>query len=193
MNVAVIPAKGKSSRFVGKNLYKVNGKSLLWWTVYYARSNGLIHNVYVSTEDDDIRSECRSMHVDVIDRPLELCGESPLLDVYTHAYYHLSTTRCIEVGNLIGLQVDNPDRTLRLDDELLKMDRKGYNLMFSISSDGEPNGAAKIYSRYILTCGRPYSIGVMVDDCTNIHYAVDLDGIEARLERTWWYNASNDR
>jgi hypothetical protein len=133
------------------------------------------------------------MHVDVIDRPLELCGESPLLDVYTHAYYHLSTTRCIEVDSIIGLQVDNPDRTLRLDDELLKMDRKGYNLMFSISSDGEPNGAAKIYSRYILTCGRPYSIGVMVDDCTNIHYAVDLDGIEARLERTWWYNASNDR
>jgi hypothetical protein len=133
------------------------------------------------------------MHVDVIDRPLELCGEQPLLDVYTHAYYHLTTTRCIEVHNLIGLQVDNVDRTLRLDDELRKMDKKGYDLVFSISSDGEPNGAAKIYSSSILTCGRPYYLGVMIDDCTNIHYAVDLDGIEARLERTWWYNASNGR
>jgi N-acylneuraminate cytidylyltransferase len=193
MNVAVIPAKGKSSRFVGKNLAKIDGKSLLWWTVFYARCNNLIHDVYVSTEDDEVKRECRSMNVNIIDRPLELCGEQPLLDVYTHAYYHLSTTRGVEIHNLIGLQADNVDRNLRLDDELRKMDKKGYSLVFSISSDGEPNGAAKIYTRSILTCGRPYYLGVMIDDCTNIHYAADMETAKIRLGRTWWYNERYDR
>ena len=193
MNIAVIPAKGKSSRFEGKNLAKIAGKSLLWWTVFYARSNSLIHDVYVSTEDDAIKRECKSMNCQIIDRPLELCGEQPLLDVYTHAYYNLVTSKGKEVDNIIGLQVDNVDRNLRLDDELRRMDEKGYNLMFSISSFGEPNGAAKIYSRYILTCGRPYYVGVMIDNCTNIHYETDMANAEVRIGRTWWYNERYDR
>jgi CMP-2-keto-3-deoxyoctulosonic acid synthetase len=187
MNVAVIPAKGKSGRLKNKNLATIEGRSLLWWTIFYARCNDLIDNVVVSTEDPMIRREAKKANAIIIDRPLELCGEQPLLDVYTHAFYHMSTTLgWQDIENIVGLQVDNVDRNLRLDDELRRM--KDYNLLVSVTSDGEPNGAAKIYSRYILTHGRPYYVGVMFDDCTNIHYAEDLEKARKKIKRTWWYN-----
>ena len=192
MNVAVIPAKGNSVRFKNKNVAKVHGKTLLEWTVYYARKNYSLHNIYVSTEDKLIKRMCKHMSVQVINRPLELCGDEPLLDTYTHAYYHITTHLGLEVDYLVGLQVDNPDRTLSIDDELWKMKQKGYDLMFSISPDGTPNGAAKIYSRSILTCGRPYYLGVMVDDCTNVHYVEDMERVRLNLRRTWWYDENND-
>lgn len=193
MNVAVIPAKGKSNRFEGKNLARIGEHSLLWWTVFYARCNTLISNVYISTEDDKIKREAKAANVEVISRPLDLCGEQPLLDTYTHAYYYLTTTKDLKVDNLIGLQCDNVDRNIRLDDELRKMKDKKYDMMFSISSGGEPNGAAKIYSRSILTHGRPYNLGVMIDDCTNIHYETDMANAIVRIGRTWWYNERYDR
>jgi CMP-N-acetylneuraminic acid synthetase len=192
MNVAVIPAKGNSTRFTNKNIAKIHGRTLLEWTVFYARKNYSLHNIYVSTEDDLIRRMCRHMNVPTIPRPLELCGDQPLLDTYTHAYYYLTTHKDIEIDNLVALQVDNPDRNLRMDDELRKMDDKGYNLMISISPEGVPNGAAKIYSRYILTCGRPYYVGVMIDDCTNVHYEKDMERVETNLVRTWWYDEKDD-
>ncbi len=193
MNVAVIPAKGKSNRFEGKNLARIGEHSLLWWTIFYARCNTLIHNVVVSTEDDRIKREATSANCMTIDRPLDLCGEQPLLDTYTHAYYHLTTSNGMKIDNLIGLQCDNVDRNIRLDDELRKMKEKKYDMMFSISSDGKPNGAAKIYSSSILTHGRPYNLGVMIDDCTNIHYETDMANAIVRIGRTWWYNERYDR
>lgn len=191
MNVAIIPAKGHSTRLNKKNTYLVYDKPLLYWTVFYARCNHRVHSVIVSTEDEYIAKLAKGMSCTVIPRPIELCGEQPLLDVYTHAYYYMTTSLGMTVDKIIGLQVDNPDRNLRLDDEIKKMDDKGYNLMFSISSDGEPNGAAKIYSKYILTCGRPYYLGVMIDDCTNVHYMEDIERVEDRLRRTWWYERHN--
>ncbi len=186
MNVAVIPAKGKSGRLKNKNLATIEGRSLLWWTIFYARCHHSVSNVVVSTEDPNIKREADRAKAIIIDRPLELCGEQPLLDVYTHAFYHMSTTLGWEVDNVVGLQVDNVDRSLRLDDELRRMDTN--NLLISVTTEGEPNGAAKIYSRYILTHGRPYYVGVMFDNCTNIHYAEDLDKARKKLKRTWWYN-----
>jgi CMP-2-keto-3-deoxyoctulosonic acid synthetase len=187
MNVAVIPAKGKSGRLKNKNLATIEGRSLLWWTIFYARCNNRIDNVVVSTEDDNIKREADRAKAIIINRPLELCGEQPLLDVYTHAFYHMSTTLgWQDIENIVGLQVDNVDRNLRLDNELCRME--DLNLLLSINKDGVANGAAKIYSRYILTQGRPYHVGVMFDDCTNIHYAEDLEKARKKLKRTWWYN-----
>ena len=193
MNVVIIPAKGTSTRLKNKNVYEVLGKPLLWWTVEYAKANKLVHAIFVSTEDENIARLAKEYEVGVIERPLELCGEQPLLDVYTHAYYHLTTKHGYQINKIIGLQVDNPDREIYLDNELRFMDEQKYNLMFSISSDGWPNGAAKIYTKYILTCGRPYYLGVMIDDCTNIHYEDDIKIAEHKMKGLWWYNERNDR
>ena len=58
MIVAVIPAKGGSKRLPKKNMYLINGKPLLEYTVKYIEKSKLIDKFYVSTDNEDIVSYC---------------------------------------------------------------------------------------------------------------------------------------
>lgn len=50
----IIPAKGTSKRIKNKNLYEINGKSLIYHTCEKALKCNNIHNVYLDTEATDI-------------------------------------------------------------------------------------------------------------------------------------------
>lgn len=179
MIVAVIPAKGTSSRFPGKN------QLLLYWSILYARKNSIIDATYVSTDNDEIEEIAEFYKVGVIRRPVDL-QEAPLLDIYKHAYYTLLTTIGISdpIEYMIGLQPDNPDRSIRVVDVIDRMRTKQYDLLVSIGADEETNGAIRVYASSVLVIGNPYSVGVVVDNCTNVHYPKDLDRMYRSL--LWW-------
>ena len=56
--VAVIPARGGSKGIPGKNLYPLNGKPLIDYTIECALQSKSINHIYVSTDSHQIRSHC---------------------------------------------------------------------------------------------------------------------------------------
>ena len=79
----IIPARGGSKRIPKKNLLDLNGKSLLYYSI--KTSLNITNDVYVSTEDKEIKKFLESMNVNVIDRPEKLAAdESKTEDVVEH-------------------------------------------------------------------------------------------------------------
>lgn len=74
--IAVIPARGGSKGIPGKNLKRVGGVSLVARAVAAALAAESIDVVYVSTDDAAIAQAARAAGAQVIDRPLELAGDT---------------------------------------------------------------------------------------------------------------------
>ena len=77
MNVAFIPVRGGSKSIPLKNIKKICGRPLVYWTVKAASSCGYVDKVYVSTDSDVIKEtvEAFSREDDVFSK-VEVIGRS---------------------------------------------------------------------------------------------------------------------
>ena len=121
----VIPARGGSKGVPGKNIKEVNGIPLLGYPIMAAKDSKYISEVYVSTDDVDIKNVALEYGAKVIDRPKELADDHSLdIDVMKHAVEYLdsnddiihlrATTPMIEgkvLDEAIEFYNDNPDCT----------------------------------------------------------------------------------
>ena len=87
MNIAIIPARGGSTRIPRKNIRPFAGRPMLEWPVEVARVSGLFEQIIVSTDDEEVADIARSARAEVpFMRPAELadnhCGT---LEVIAHA------------------------------------------------------------------------------------------------------------
>lgn len=86
----LIPARGGSKRIPNKNLVDVNGKPLLQYVIDTCKK--ITDEIYVSTENKDIKEFAESMNVNVIDRPERLAtDESKTEDVVEHFLEEVDT------------------------------------------------------------------------------------------------------
>ena len=104
-----------------------------------------------------------------IHRPKNLCGETPIIDVYKHAY---SKLKKLNIKTIVGLQPDHPDRNLKLDKVLNKFLSKKADFLYSIDNK-KKNGAHYILSKKVLE-GKILKKTFVIDNCTNIHFKNDL-------------------
>ena len=72
MKVAIIPARGGSTRIPRKNIRPFFGKPIMAYSIETAKRSGLFDEVYVSTEDDEIGQIARKYGAALIHRPPEL-------------------------------------------------------------------------------------------------------------------------
>ena len=70
--VAIIPARYASTRFPGKPLIDLNGKSMLERVAGAAKSSIYIDEVFIATDDERIVKECKRIGVNAIMTPSEL-------------------------------------------------------------------------------------------------------------------------
>ena len=91
MNIKIIiPARGGSKRIPKKNLVDLNGKPLLYYTMNTCRN--ITDDIWVSTDDADIKEFAESMNVNVIERPARLAtDESKTEDVVEHFLEEIDT------------------------------------------------------------------------------------------------------
>ena len=89
--LALIPAKGCSTRLPRKNVARLGGKTLLEWTVASARNSGVCDMILVSTEDAEIADQARALGAEVpFLRPAELARDPfGIPDVALHALQQL--------------------------------------------------------------------------------------------------------
>jgi len=74
-NVALICARGGSKRIPRKNIAMCNGRKLIEWSLMQKENCKYIDDIYVSTEDDEIKEVAKSFGAIVIDRPPEFASD----------------------------------------------------------------------------------------------------------------------
>lgn len=75
MNIlGVIPARGGSKEIPMKNLVKIHGKPLLYYTVHASVNSSKINKTIVSTDNENIAKYGKKLGAEIIKRPKNLSG-----------------------------------------------------------------------------------------------------------------------
>jgi len=111
-NLAIIPARGGSKRFPGKNIKNLGELPLIVHSILYAQQNkDIIHQVVVSTDNEEIKKIALTYGVIIIDRPSEISGDlTTTIEVMQHALKMLGEN----YDHVILLQPTNPLRPKNL-------------------------------------------------------------------------------
>ena len=109
--LAIIPARGGSKGLIRKNILPLGGKPLLCHTILAAKRSGIIQDIVVSTNSDEIANVAYSEGIAVIHRPPEYATDSsPTIDAILHAL-HCCNEKGIHPDVVILLQPTSPLRT----------------------------------------------------------------------------------
>ena len=136
--IAIIPARGGSKRLKGKNVKLLSGIPLLVYSINYAKANSnIIDEVYVSTDNEEIKAVALAHGAKVIDRPETLSGdEEPTITTLQHAISVLN-----HIETIILLQPTNPLRPESLLKEAYSIYKsKNYDSVFTVSRDHKKLG-----------------------------------------------------
>ncbi len=107
--IGLIPARGGSKGIPRKNLHNLNGIPLVAHKIEQAKKS-LCEEVWVTTEDDEIKKVARKFGAGVIDRPVELATDEASTDsVLKHAVKILKVSK---EDILVLLQATSPLITL---------------------------------------------------------------------------------
>ena len=78
--VALIPARGGSKGLKKKNLYPVNNKPLISWTIESAISSHYLEQIFVSSDDNSILEIASKEGVNCIKRPANLAKDTSSME-----------------------------------------------------------------------------------------------------------------
>ena len=112
--LAVICARGGSKGIPKKNITKLLGKPLIYYTIKFAlECNDLLNRIIVSTDDEEIASIAKSYGVDIpFIRPKELATDaSSKVDVLRHALKSCENIHQEQYDLVVDLDVTAPIRT----------------------------------------------------------------------------------
>lgn len=132
--ITIIPARGGSKRFPGKNTHILNGSPLICHSIEYSLRNTLIKGTYVSTDAEDIKSISKVAGAEIIDRPDELAGDyATSASVMKHAVEYLMA-KGVEFDYVVLLQATNPLRPKNLLNEAIEIiENTGATSLFTVS------------------------------------------------------------
>lgn len=132
LTIAIIPARRDSKRLPNKNTKILGGIPLIAHSILFAKENReIIDEIYVSTNDIEVKKIALKYDVNVIDRPDDLCGDvEPTVTALKHVLESIDE----EVENVILLQPTNPLRPINLILEAFEIYKKNkYDSLFTVS------------------------------------------------------------
>lgn len=125
--ITIIPARGGSKRFPGKNTHVLNDSPLICHSIEYSLKNSNIVGTYVSTDSEDIKSISKLAGAEIIDRPGELAGDhATTASAMRHAVQYLMD-KGVEFDYVVLLQATNPLRPKNLLKDAIDIIEKGNN------------------------------------------------------------------
>lgn len=165
--ITIIPARGGSKRFPGKNIHLFAGHPLIAHSIEYSLSNEHISATYVSTDSPDIKLVSQNYGATVLDRPEELAGDHvATVDVLTHVAKTL-LSQDVDFDFMVLLQATNPLRPLNLLDEAIEIIEKGENdSLMTVNRD--PRKLGKIINGKFVPWN--YKFGMRSQDMEPLYY-----------------------
>lgn len=147
-NICIITAKGNNITLKNKNLIKIGKYLSMEWQIRAAQKSKLVDEIYVTTEDDKIKSVAIENNVKVIDRPSQLSQpDSNHSDVIEHAIYFIGKkhanidTVTILLGNTVMVSEHDIDNNIN---KLLKDNNADSAMTVWVAQDDHPLRAMKI-------------------------------------------------
>lgn len=134
--VAFIPARGGSKGIIGKNLFPLNGKPLIQYTIESAMASSRLDYIFLSSDDPNIIEFCKPFGIDCdYVRPSELADDTaPMIDAVEHGLAWLESVRRLAFENLVLLQPTCPLRTAdEIDRALLQFESCNADSLTSVS------------------------------------------------------------
>src|SRR3989338_10705521 len=109
--LAIIPARSGSKGLPGKNIYKIDGKPLIAYSIQSAKESKLINRVVVSTDSNKIGDVAKRYGAEVIIRSKNLALDAtPTLPVLRHAVRFLKNKEGYYPDIVVLLQPPTPTR-----------------------------------------------------------------------------------
>jgi rhamnosyltransferase len=183
--LAIIPAKGDSTRLPKKNLQTINGLTLAEHAINYAKDCPYVDDIIVSTEDDKIMDIAFKNDVKGMIRDKFLCGDTEVVDVYIDVVNKLDK----RYDYVVAIQPDHPDREHSLKYCLEYMVENYYDDLITVTNrNGDINafqrsGSVRIFKYNHLLAGHVSKrIGCVKCNATDIHYQKDLDLARKNIE-----------
>ena len=119
--VTIIPARGGSKRFPGKNIHSFMGKPLIAHSIVCSTNCDVISHTYVSTDDEQIKQTSIQYGAEIIDRPVELGSDyATSADVMNNAVEQL-IAKGVDFDYVLLLQATNPLRPANLLNDAIKI------------------------------------------------------------------------
>ncbi|WP_299367882.1 acylneuraminate cytidylyltransferase family protein [Winogradskyella sp.] len=140
--IAIIPARGGSKRIPNKNIIGFGDLPLIAHSINYAKRNfHIVEDIYVSTDDRDIKKAAIDFGAKVIDRPEVLSGDLvPTISVLKHALDNIEE----KIETMILLQPTNPLRPKKLLEDVYKIySENNLSSLFTVSRDYKKLGKIK--------------------------------------------------
>jgi CMP-N-acetylneuraminic acid synthetase len=170
--LVIIPTKLDSTRLQNKNILNLKGKPLFVHSVDYANSSKHNVDVFVSSESSIVKNLCIKWGVKFLDRSVELCGDTEVVDVYLDVVNNLTK----EYDLVVGLQPDNPNRSHTLDECINYMLENNYDDLITINPSYKRSGSVRIFKFNYLKSGQVSKrLGCIKDTAVDIHYQKDLN------------------
>ena len=138
-NIAIIPARGGSKRLPRKNIKILNGLPLIAHSILYAKKNpDIIDEIYVTTDDLDIKKIAVKYGARVIDRPESLSQDlEPTVTALAHVLHSID----YEVDTVILLQPTNPLRPEKLLSKAYALfEKEKYTSLFTVTRNHQKFG-----------------------------------------------------
>lgn len=108
--IGIIPARGGSKGFPGKNIYKILGKPLIAYSIEAALAAETLDRVIVSTDDEAIAEAARAAGAEVIMRPPEISGDTaPIEAALAHVTKNVEAEG-VKVDVVVLMQANVPCR-----------------------------------------------------------------------------------
>lgn len=170
--LAIIPAKTDSTRLPLKNIQKIGGKTLVEYSIDYAKSSKYSPDIIVSSESSLVRDIAYLNNVDYLERPVELLKDAEVTDVYIDILSKIDK----EYDLVVALQPDHPDREHSFDFCVDYMITNNYDDVITIEPSYKRSGSVRVFKYDHLKAGHVSKrIGCIKDNATDIHFQEDLE------------------
>lgn len=137
--IVIIPARGGSKRLPQKNIRLLGQIPLLAHSILYAQANSdIVDEIYVSTDDEQIKHVALQFGAKIINRPQSLSGDlEPTVSALKNVLEQIND----EVENVILLQATNPLRPTNLLKEAFEIYKeKKIDSLFTVSQNHQKLG-----------------------------------------------------
>jgi CMP-N-acetylneuraminic acid synthetase len=176
--LVIIPTKLDSMRLKNKNIQKIKGKSLVEYSIEYAKSSKHNPTIIVSTESTVVRDIAIKNNVYVSTRPDHLLKDAEVTDVYIDICSKLEE----DYDLVVALQPDNPDRSNTLDNCIDYMISNKYDDLITVNHLYKRSGSVRIFKfQYLKHALVSKRVGCIQDSATDIHYIDDLKLVEQKF------------
>lgn len=170
--LTIIPAKLDSKRLPKKNIQKIKGKTLVEYSIDYAKESNYKPRIIVTSESEVLKKISNRNGVEFSLRDKSLCGDVEVVEVYIDLLKKINE----KFDLIVCLQPDHPDREHTFDYCVNYLIDNNYDDLITIEPSFKRSGSVRIFKYdHLINSKVSLRIGCIRDDATDIHYLKDLE------------------